>query len=147
RTTREGRTTQGVSTPGLLALHGHHPGPPAPAGPVGSRRPPLDGEELTRIVVTGHNGQIGSALVPKLTERGHELIGLDSFLFAGCTLGPDVQPVETIVGDVRDVTVDQLHGFDGVVHLAGLSNDPLGDVDADLTYDINHRGTVHVAEM
>lgn len=99
-----------------------------------------------RILVTGHDGYIGCSLVPMLLGRGHEVVGLDSYLFAGCTLGPEPAPIEAIIGDVRDVTAAHLAGFDAVVHLAGLSNDPLGDVDPDLTFDINHRGTVAVAQ-
>lgn len=98
-----------------------------------------------RVLVTGHHGYIGCSLVPALTSRGHEVTGLDSYLYSGCTIGPEPEPVPAIACDVRDVTVDQLRGFDAIVHLAGLSNDPLGDLDSDLTYDINHRGTTHLA--
>jgi nucleoside-diphosphate-sugar epimerase len=98
-----------------------------------------------RVLVTGHDGYIGCALVPMLLDRGHDVVGLDSYLFAGCTLGAEPDAVPAIVADIRDVTPSQLEGFDAVVHLAGLSNDPLGDLDASVTFDINHRGTIRVA--
>lgn len=99
-----------------------------------------------RVLVTGHDGYIGVRLVPILRAAGHEVVGLDSGLFSDCRFGPAPEPVDAIRADVRDVTPGMLEGFDAVVHLAGLSNDPLGDLDAQLTYDINHRGTVAVAE-
>ena len=98
-----------------------------------------------KILVTGHNGYIGCSLVPLLTEAGHEVSGLDSYLFADCTLGTDVETIPAQRLDIRDVEPDHLVGFDAVVHLAGISNDPLGDLRPETTYDINHRGAVRVA--
>jgi nucleoside-diphosphate-sugar epimerase len=107
----------------------------------------VEGLELTvRILVTGHHGYIGCSLVPMLVDRGHDVVGLDSYLFAGCTLGPEPIQVPGIACDIRDVRPEMFEGFDAVVHLAALSNDPLGDIDSDLTMDINHRGTVRVAQ-
>lgn len=99
-----------------------------------------------RILVTGHNGYIGCSLVPLLQESGHEVIGLDNYLFEGCTLGPDAPDVTSLRMDVRDVGPEHLVGIDGVAHLAGISNDPLGDLRPETTYEINHLGTVRVAE-
>jgi nucleoside-diphosphate-sugar epimerase len=91
-----------------------------------------------RILVTGHAGYIGAVLVPRLRARGHDVVGLDSGLFAACTFGPEPAPVPARSGDIRDVRVEDLRGFDAVVHLAALSNDPLGDLDPAWTHDINH---------
>jgi len=99
-----------------------------------------------RILVSGHDGYIGTVLVPMLQQRGHDVVGLDSFLFSECVFAHDVTPVPAIRCDIRDVTADQLEGFDAVIHLAALSNDPLGDLNPDVTYDINHRGTVNLAK-
>jgi nucleoside-diphosphate-sugar epimerase len=100
-----------------------------------------------RILVTGHNGYIGCSLVPMLQQAGHDVVGLDSYLFGDCTLGPDSPDVPALRMDIRDVTPEHLAGFDGVAHLAGISNDPLGDLHPQTTYDINHLGAVHVARM
>jgi nucleoside-diphosphate-sugar epimerase len=99
-----------------------------------------------RILVTGHHGYIGSVVGPMLHDAGHEVVGLDAFYYRGCDFGEVEFPFEERQGDVRDVTADDLEGFDAVVHLAALSNDPLGDLSADLTYDINLHGTLHLAE-
>jgi nucleoside-diphosphate-sugar epimerase len=98
-----------------------------------------------RVLVTGHDGYIGTALVPLFQEAGHDVTGLDSHLFERCVFGADARPVPEFRMDVRDVTADLLSGFDAVVHLAGISNDPLGDLNPECTYDINYRGAVHVA--
>lgn len=98
-----------------------------------------------RVLVTGHRGYIGSVLVPLLAERGHEVHGLDSYLFAGCTLGPDVPDVPALAMDVRDVSEEHLAGFDAVCHLAAISNDPVGDLRAETTYEVNHRAAVALA--
>lgn len=82
-----------------------------------------------------------------LLERGHDVVGLDSFLFAECVFGDPAKEVPAIRADIREVTPQQLEGFDAVLHLAALSNDPLGDLNPDTTYDINHRGAVHMAEV
>lgn len=102
-----------------------------------------------RVLVTGHNGYIGAVMTPLLLAAGHEVVGLDSNLFAGCTLDSvgDMPSVPALEIDYRDVTPGRLRGFDAVIHLAGLSNDPLGNIDGDLTYAINHRGSVHLAEV
>jgi nucleoside-diphosphate-sugar epimerase len=101
-----------------------------------------------RILATGHRGYIGVRLAPMLRSAGHDVVGLDSGLFDDCTLSPDEEgAIDALERDVRDVAARDLRGFDAVVHLAGISNDPLGDLDPDCTYDINHRGTVHLAEQ
>ena len=102
-----------------------------------------------RVLVTGHRGYIGAVLTPLLLGEGHEVVGLDSDLYRACTFGdPDaLADVPTILRDIRDVEPADLQGFDAVIHLAALSNDPLGDLDPDLTYAINHRASVRLAEL
>ena len=102
---------------------------------------------MMRVLVTGHNGYIGCALVPILVRAGHEVAGLDSCLFEHCTLGPDVEPVPTIRKDVREVEGDDIKGFDAIIHLAGISNDPLGDLNPECTYDINYRASLRLASL
>jgi len=100
-----------------------------------------------RVLVTGHNGYIGSVLAPMVQAAGHEVVGLDSFLFEGATFGPDHAQIDSLRMDLRDVEADNLSGFDAVIHLAALSNDPLGDVNPQVTYDINHTGSVRLATL
>jgi len=101
-----------------------------------------------RVLVTGHNGYIGVVLVPLLQEAGHQVVGLDSNLFDECTFG-SARPssVVSVRKDVRDVVASDLEGFDAVLHLAGISNDPLGDLNPDCTYEINYRATVELAKL
>ena len=98
-----------------------------------------------RVLVTGHHGYIGAVVAPQLAEAGHDVVGLDAFLYRGCDFGPEVGRVEERQGDVRDVTPTELAGFDAVVHLAALSNDPLGDLNSEWTYDVNLDGTLRLA--
>lgn len=100
-----------------------------------------------KVLVTGHLGYVGTILAPLVVASGHEVHGLDSDLYQRCTYEPggDIVSFPNIFKDVRDVTVDDLQGFDAVIHLANLSNDPLGDLNPDITFDINHRGSVHLA--
>ena len=100
-----------------------------------------------RVLVSGHDGYIGRALVPLLLQGGHDVVGLDTYLYEGCTLGVDDPPIPAIRLDIRDVTADDLRGFEAVIHLAAISNDPLGDLRPAITSGINHRGTVHLARM
>jgi nucleoside-diphosphate-sugar epimerase len=86
-------------------------------------------------------------MVPKMVEEGFDVVGLDSDLYRFCTYGDSPAEVPTILKDVRDVEKDDLKGFDAVVHLAALSNDPLGDINPDLTYDINYKASVRIAEL
>jgi nucleoside-diphosphate-sugar epimerase len=80
-----------------------------------------------------------------LAQAGHEITGLDTFLYEGCDFGPDHQPYPVIRKDIRDVKAADLRGFDAVIHLAALSNDPLGCLDESVTFDINHLGSVNLA--
>ena len=101
-----------------------------------------------KVLVTGHNGYIGSVMVPLLQEAGHEVVGIDANLFSNCTIGPDTgAPNHAIQGDIRDISVDDLAGIEAVIHLAGISNDPLGDLNAETTYDINHQASVQLAKV
>jgi len=100
-----------------------------------------------RVLLTGHRGYIGAVAGPVLQSAGHQVVGLDTDLFAGCEFGEPLPDVPEILKDIRDLTKADLKGFDAVVHLAALSNDPLGNLNADLTYDINHRASVHLAEL
>jgi nucleoside-diphosphate-sugar epimerase len=99
-----------------------------------------------RVLVTGHDGYVGCVLVPLLRAAGHDVVGLDVGLYAGCALGREPAPgVPAMRRDVRDVQAEDLVGFDSLVHLAGISNDPLGDLSPEVTYDLNHAGTVRIA--
>jgi len=100
-----------------------------------------------RIMLTGHKGYIGAVAGPVLQAAGHEVVGLDSDLFGGCEFGQPAPPIPEIRKDLRDLTREDLLGFDAVLHFAALSNDPLGDLDPQLTYDINHRASVRLAEL
>lgn len=100
-----------------------------------------------KVLVTGHHGYIGSVLVPMLQRAGHEVHGLDSALFSAHSLGPEPDAVPEMLIDVRDVERSDLRGFDAVMHLAGISNDPLGDLNPDCTYEINHLASVRLARL
>jgi nucleoside-diphosphate-sugar epimerase len=98
-----------------------------------------------KVLVTGHHGYIGSVVAPMLKEAGHDVTGLDTFFYEGCDLLDDALDFPTLRMDLRDVTTDLFEGYDGIVHLAALSNDPLGELDEELTREINLRGTVELA--
>jgi nucleoside-diphosphate-sugar epimerase len=100
-----------------------------------------------KILLTGHKGYIGAVAGPILQSAGHEVVGLDSDLFAGCEFGEAAPEIPEVCKDLRDLTRADLEGFDAVLHLAALSNDPLGDLDPSLTYDINHLASVRIAEL
>jgi len=100
-----------------------------------------------RLLVTGHLGYIGTVMTPLLLREGHEVVGLDSDLYSRCTFGSGIAHVPSIKKDIREVEVSDLKGFEAVLHLAALSNDPLGNLNPDLTFDINHRASVRLAEL
>jgi nucleoside-diphosphate-sugar epimerase len=99
-----------------------------------------------KVLVTGHLGYIGTVMAPMIAKAGHEVVGLDTDLYSTCTFGPAFTTFPGMKKDIRDVEVADLKGFDAVVHLAALSNDPLGNLNPDVTYDINHLGTIHLAK-
>lgn len=100
-----------------------------------------------KVLVTGNRGYIGSVLTPMLLERDHEVTGLDSDLFQDCTFAGHLVETPLISKDVRDVSIDDLAGFDAIIHLAGLSNDPLGDYRPSITEEINFKASVRLARL
>lgn len=99
------------------------------------------------ILVTGNLGYIGSVMVPMLTQKGYEVIGYDVGYYENCYLVEAKQDLKKqIKKDLRDCSVEDFQGVDFIIHLAGLSNDPIGDFDESLTYDINHKATMLMAE-
>lgn len=99
-----------------------------------------------KVLVTGSHGYIGTVLVPMLMERGHEVVGLDTDLYQRCTFSGKIPEIETLMLDVRDVSEEHLYGFDAIIHLAGLSNDPLGDFRPELTREINEIASLNLAQ-
>lgn len=100
-----------------------------------------------KVLVTGHQGYLGTVMVPILRDAGHDIVGLDSGYFAECVLGPALTDPATLAVDLRDVTPHHLAGFDAVIHLAALSNDPLGALAPEITYDINHHASSRLARL
>src|SRR6516165_8136116 len=99
-----------------------------------------------RVLVAGDRGYIGAVLMPFLRAAGHEAVGLDLGLYEGCDLGPAPAATGTRVPfDMRDVAASDLAGYDAVLCLAALSNDPLGDLNPAATYSVNLDGTLHLA--
>ena len=99
-----------------------------------------------KVLVTGHRGYIGTEMVPVLRDAGHDVVGLDIGLYDGCDFVSPPDDVESLDVDLRDVLPEHLAGFDAIAHLAALSNDPLGNLSSDLTYDINLHASVRLAK-
>jgi nucleoside-diphosphate-sugar epimerase len=103
-------------------------------------------EELQmRVLVTGDRGYIGAVMAPFLITAGHEVVGLDAGWYDGCDFGTPPDGYEQRTGDIRDTTADDLAGFDAVIHLAAISNDPLGHLNPAATYSVNADGAIHMA--
>jgi len=100
-----------------------------------------------KILLTGHRGYIGSVASEMLSSAGHIAVGLDTDFFAGCDFGEPAPEIPELRKDIRNLTTPDLEGFDAVIHLAALSNDPLSDLDSGLTYEINHKASVRLAEL
>lgn len=100
-----------------------------------------------RVLVTGHLGYIGTVLTPMLIAEGHDVTGLDSDLYRRSTFGEPPEAIPAHKLDIRDVHLKHLAGFDAIIHLAGLSNDPLGDLNPELTFEINHKASVRLAKL
>ena len=100
-----------------------------------------------KVFVTGHKGYIGTHLVDVLKAAGHQVTGCDVDLFAGCNWEPIPRADKDLVKDVRQITVDDLKGHDCVMHLAAISNDPMGAINAQLTFDINRDASIRLAQL
>jgi nucleoside-diphosphate-sugar epimerase len=100
-----------------------------------------------KVLLTGHRGYIGAVAGSVFRSAGHEVVGLDTDLYDGADFGAPFPKIPEIRRDIRNLAVTDLEGFDAVFHLAALSNDPLGNLDSDLTYHINHRASVRLAEL
>ena len=100
-----------------------------------------------RVLLTGHKGYIGAVAVQMFREAGHEVVGLDTDLYAGCDFGQPRPEIAEVRKDIREVTKADLDGFEAMVHLAALSNDPISNLDPSLTYEINHKASVRLAEL
>lgn len=99
-----------------------------------------------RVLLTGHRGYVGSVMAPILQAAGHEVTGLDVDYYRGCDLAP-LPDVRSVAKDVRDVTVEELRGFDAIIHLAALSNDPIGNLNPAWTGAINDQATARLASL
>jgi nucleoside-diphosphate-sugar epimerase len=102
---------------------------------------------VTRVLVTGHDGYIGSVMAPALLDAGHDVVGLDTGYFRQCTLVPRGVQHPAVRKDIRDLGSADLHGFDAVVHLAALSNDPIGNLNEAWTAEINYLASVRLATL
>ncbi|MDX2188814.1 MAG: SDR family oxidoreductase [Bacteroidota bacterium] len=102
---------------------------------------------MKKILVTGHTGYIGVHLVELLKKAGYYVIGVDINLFEGCEWEPITKPDSEIIKDIRSLTVENLKGVECVMHLAAISNDPMGDLNADITYSINREGSIRLAKI
>jgi Nucleoside-diphosphate-sugar epimerases len=100
-----------------------------------------------KVLLTGHKGYIGAVAGSIFRSASHEVVGLDTDLYDGADFGAPFPKIPEVRKDIRNLTVTDLEGFDAVFHLAALSNDPLGNLDADLTYSINHRASVRLAVL
>jgi len=100
-----------------------------------------------RVLITGHNGYIGSVMTRMVQAAGHEVAGLDTYYFERCTLGSEEPDIPAVRLDLREVTEAHVAGFDAIIHLAALSNDPLGNLHTETTYAINHVASVRLAEV
>lgn len=102
-----------------------------------------------RVLVTGHRGYIGTVMTPLLLKAGHDVVGYDTDLYRRCTYpaGGAIAEVPAIEKDTRDIEAEDLKGFDAVIHLAALSNDPLGNLNPNITYEINHEAVIRTATM
>lgn len=100
-----------------------------------------------RVLMTGHEGYIGSVMGPLFTKAGYQVTGLDTGYFRECILTACSGQVKTIRKDLRDLVPADLQGFDAIVHLAALSNDPIGNLNRNWTDEINYKGSVRLAEM
>ena len=100
-----------------------------------------------KVLLTGHKGYIGAVAAPMLLAAGHDVVGLDTGLYDGCDFGAKPQTIPQLRKDLRDLDRTDLDGFNAVVHFAALSNDPVGNLNPQLTYDINHLASVHLARL
>jgi nucleoside-diphosphate-sugar epimerase len=100
-----------------------------------------------KVLVTGHKGYIGAVAGPMLQSAGHDVVGLDTDLYGKCDFAHELAAIPEIIKDLRDLNQSDLAGFDAVVHFAALSNDPVGNLDPQLTYDINHLASVQLAKL
>lgn len=99
------------------------------------------------VLVTGNKGYIGSILAEMLLEKGYHVTGLDADLYEGCRVSKNDLKIKQIFKDIRNVSKEDLEGIDAVIHLAALSNDPLGELSPELTYDINFHATIKLANL
>jgi nucleoside-diphosphate-sugar epimerase len=100
-----------------------------------------------KVLVDGDRGYVGAVLVPVLLDAGHDVVGLDAGWYDGCDFGPLRTDYPSRTGDIREQRPEDLEGFDAVVHLAAISNDPVGHLNPDATYSVNAHGAAHMAEV
>ena len=105
------------------------------------------GNPEMKVLLTGHDGYIGSVMMPILQAGGHKVVGVDTFYYSDHRPKSMKNEYRVIDLDIRDLTPDVFEGFDAFIHLAALSNDPLSQINPDLTFEINHKASVHVAKM